>query len=349
MTSPSFERVDYQLRYNKHIERKLVFDLLAKAKPAVGFDSHGYMGFGSMWFSDFRLAHRILGLTRMISVERLEYAGRADFNRPYRSIEVRGGNSTQFLSALKREEWGSPYISWLDYDGCLEDSVVNDLGIFLDRCAPNSVLLVSVNANRTNYRPRLKTTGTGRERIDTSLGQVEKLLGNGVVAPRFEPVQNKGAHGDVTEDQFAEFLAVSMLAFMAHRVAASGRKYGVSAEGKDIPLRFLPLFNFCHKDGPEMVTVGGVICSGTDEGNPWCDDAALGIIRSSSDKLPEHRRLDLVPLTLKEKMTLDSCLPHPEQDFLADAKTKGIRLDEAELTKYWRYYGYFPVFFEVPV
>lgn len=347
MTSPSFERIDYQLRYNKHIERKLVFDLLAKSKPFVGFDGHAYIGFGSMWFSDFRLAHRILGLTRMISMEREEYAERAEFNLPYRCIEVRGGNSTECLSGLKPEEWQSPFISWLDYDGCLDDSVVKDLGIFLDRCLPNSVLLTSINANRSNYRPR--NMPPSRTRIGTALGQVEALLGNGVVPPRFEPKEEVGAHGDVPEDRFAEFLAESLLAFMVHRVAASGRKYGVTAEGDNIPLSFLPLFNFCHKDGVEMVTVGGVVCSGANVGNPWRDDIALGVERNPLDRLPVHRRLDLVPLTLKEKMTLDSCLPHIEQNFIDDAKGKGVRLADSELSKYWRYYDHFPVFFEVPV
>jgi hypothetical protein len=347
MTSPSFERIDYQLRYNKHIERKVIFDVLARAKPTVGFDSHRYLGFGSMWFSDFRLAHRILGLNSMISMEREEYSERATFNQPYRCIDVHGENSTDFLRKLK---WNSPFISWLDYDGCLEESVVEDLRILLDGCLADSVVLVSVNAKRSNYRPKSSMKEIIGKRIGTALGQVEEILGNGVVSPRFEPkVESGAAHGDVSEEHFAEFFAEALLAFMVHRVASAGRKFGVSADGKDIPLRFLPLFNFCHKDGVEMVTVGGVICSGSDDGNPWCNDAALGIERNSPDKLPMHHRLDMVPLTLKEKLTLDSCLPHARPDFLAEAKGKGVRLDDSELSKYWHYYGQFPVFFEVPI
>lgn len=348
MTGPSFERIDYQLRYNKHIERKLIFDVLARAKPLIGFDSHRYLGFGSMWFSDFRLAHRILGLNSMISMEREEYSERATFNQPYRCIDVHGENSTEFLRKFK---WDSPFISWLDYDGCLETSVVEDLGILLDDSPANSVVLVSVNAKRSNYRPKSLMKETVGKRLGTALGQVEALLGSGVVSPRFEPpkVDTGAAHGDVSEGNFAEFFAEALLAFMAHRVVSVGRKFGVSPDGKDIPLRFLPLFNFCHKDGVEMVTVGGVVCSGSNDGNPWCNDAALGLERDPIDRLPKHQRLDLVPLTLKEKLTLDSCLPYEEPDFLAAAKGKGVCLDDSELSKYWRYYGQFPVFFEVPV
>lgn len=347
MTSPSFERIDYQLRYNKHIERKLVFDALARALPLVGFDQHHYLGFGSMWFSDFRLAHRILGLNNMISMEREEHEIRANFNRPYRCITVKGENSTDYL---RKKEWDSPLISWLDYDGCLEHSVVEDLQLLLSGCAANSVVLVSVNASRRNYRPKQLVAGSPGKRISTALGQIEALLGVGVVSPRFEPNSPAigAAHNDVPDERFAEFLAEALLAFMAHHVAKGGRKFGGTTTGKEIPMRFLPLFNFCHKDGVEMVTVGGVLCSSVDEGNPWCNDVALGIERNA-DKLPKHHRLDLVPLTLKEKMTLDSCLPHGEADFLAEVKAKGVGLDDSELSKYRRYYDHFPVFFEAPI
>ena len=347
MTSPSFERIDYQLRYNKHIERKLVFDVLVRAMPLVGFEQHRYLGFGSMWFSDFRLAHRVLGLGEMISMERKEYEDRANFNRPYRCITVKGEDSTEFLRTV---EWNSPFISWLDYDGCLELSVVEDLGLFLDGCPANSIVLVSVNSGRANYRPKAAAARDVGKRISTALGQVEALLGAGVVPPRFEPAPpvSGAAHGDVREAEFAEFLAEALLAFMTHRVAKGGRKFGETVDGKAIPMRFLPLFNFCHKDGAEMVTVGGVVCSGQDEDNPWCNDLALGVERNA-DRLPKHRRLDLVPLTLKEKLTLDSCLPHAEVDFMTEAKQKGIGLDDAELLKYRRYYSHFPVFFEAPI
>ncbi len=345
MTSPSFERIDYQLRYNKHIERKLVFDVLSRAKPLVGFDRHRYIGFGSMWFSDFRIAHRILGLNSMVSMEREQYKERANFNRPYRCITVEGENSTDYL---RKMEWNVPLISWLDYDGCLEQSVTEDLGILLDSCPMNSIVLVSVNAARVNYRPKME--GAVRKRIDTALGQIESLLGAGVVAPRFEPPPpSAGAmHGDVSEGQFAEFLAEALLAFMTHRVKSTMRKSSAITTEENDPLRFLPLFNFCHKDGVEMVTVGGVVCGSTDVKNPWCNDMALGIERDAN-KFPKHHRLDLVPLTLKEKLTLDSCLPHGEEDFLAEAKAMGIGLDDSELSKYRRYYDHFPVFFEAPI
>lgn len=341
MTSPSFERIDYQLRYNKHIERKLIFDVLLRARQLIGFNDHQYLGFGSMWFADFRLAHRLLGLHRMISMEHAQYAPRARFNSPYHSIQVKGGHSSTILESI---DWSLPVVAWLDYDGTLEPQVAKDLKFVLEHSAPNSVVLVTLNAARGSYRP--KKDGH-RDRIETALGQVEYMLMPGVVPARFEPPPTTSSHGDVKEQLFPEFLAEAVLSYMMHAVVTSGgRLTPGSSEAQ--PSGFVPLFNFCHKDGVDMITVGGAITGGGD--SIWRNQIAEDIERSSDQGIPVHQRLDLVPLTLKEKLVLDSCLPESEQTiFLARAKDNGIRLGDDELQKYWRHYRHFPVFFEAPV
>lgn len=276
----------------------------------------------------------------MVSMERFQYAQRARFNRPYRCIEVKEGNSTDVVRNL---EWNAPLIAWLDYDGCLEQSVVDDIDVLLGNCPRDSVVLLTINAVRTSYRPRNTDAEKRRTRGSTALGQIELLLGDGVISPRFEPQQQAvgSMHGDVPEGAFAECLAEALLAFMVHRVRRSGREWDVE---RKIPMEFLPLFNVFHKDGADMVTVGGVLCGSSRDDQPWRHEA-LGIKRNPQG-MPDHIRLDLVPLTLKEKLVLDSCLPQSEQGFVAEAKERGICLDAAELTKYWRYYDYFPVFLE---
>lgn len=341
MISPSFERIDYQLRYNKHIERKLIFDVLLRAQQLIGLSGHQYLGFGSMWFADFRLAHRLLGLHRMISMEHAQYAPRARFNSPYHSIEVKGGNSTAILESIN---WSIPVVVWLDYDGTLETLVARDLRFVLEKCAPDSVVLITLNAARGSYRPKKEGR---RDRIDTALGQVEYMLTPGVVPARFEPSSATASHGDVREEDFPEFLAEAVLSYMLHVVVGNGgRLLPDSAEVQ--PVNFVPLFNFCHKDGADMITVGGAVAGADD--SVWRTKVAVGVELSDEQGLPSHQRLDLVPLTLKEKLVLDSCLPEAEQaTFLVRAKNSGIQLHEAELQKYWRHYRHFPVFFEAPV
>lgn len=343
MTSPSFERIDYHLRYNKQIERKLVFSVLTKATQFINFKEFCYLGFGSMWFSDFRLAHHILGPSSMISIERKKYEKRANFNRPYKCITVQGDESTEFL---RNRIWETPHIAWLDYDGNLNDSVIDDLKILLDNCPLNSVILISINSSRKNYRPRNSSQNSGPlKRIDTAIGQVETLLGAGAIPAKFEPQIKTGAHGDVSEAQFSEFLSESILSFMIHRLKNLKRKFKNQNSNDENLLTFRPLFNFCHVDGAEIITVGGVICSETDDNNNWKNDHLLQIQRNIDD-FPIHKRLDLIPLTLKEKLILDSCLPHSEIDFLMEIKSFDVGIDDQELIKYRNFYAHFPVFFE---
>lgn len=341
MISPSFERIDYQLRYNKHIERKLIFDVLLRAQQLIGFAEHQYLGFGSMWFADFRLAHRLLGIRRMISMEHSAYAPRAEFNSPYHSIEVKGGESNAILQSM---DWSFPVVAWLDYDGTLETGVVKDLKLVLEKCAPNSVILVTVNAARGSYRPKVEGK---KARIDTALGQVEAMLVPGVVPARFEPASTTGSHGDIREQDFPEFLAEAILTYMKHVIVQSGGRTSPGTS-EAITMNFLPLFNFCHKDGADMITIGGVVTEHAD--TLWREKISEDIERAPQNDLPIHQRLDLVPITLKEKLVLDECLPESEQSvFLERAKESGIRLEDDELGKYWRHYRHFPVFFEAPV
>ncbi|MDO3507189.1 O-methyltransferase [Ralstonia pseudosolanacearum] len=341
-SSPSFERIDYQLRYNKHIERKMIFDLLSRAHQHVGLANHRYLGLGSIWFADFRLAHRMLGMHNMVSMEREPYADRARFNSPYHSIDVKGGDSSTTLDEL---DWTTPTVSWLDYDGALTPSVSSDIRKVLEKSPVDSILIVTVNAARGTYRPR--QVPAQRKRSETALGQIESMLMQGVVSQRFEPTESGASHGDVREADFPEFLAEAILAFMMHVAGNAGHTI-VDESGNAVPVVFLPLFNFCHKDNADMVTVGGALIPlGS---SVWSEGVAADVLVDSVNALPRHLRLDLVPLTLKEKLVLDSCLPATETgNFVERAKACGIRIDDDELVKYWQHYRHFPVFFEAPI
>lgn len=348
MNLASFERIDYQLRYNKHIERKLVFDTFVKVVQEFPSLGHKYLGFGSIWFSDFRLAHRVLGLRDLKSMEFHDYVGRAEFNKPYRAIDVLPGNCSATLRMMPPEYWSNSIISWMDFDGCLEPQVVGDLAYLLEKCAPQSVVVITVNSSRDNYRPRVRGEEERRRRENTSVGQVEELLRASVVPQRFEPQPTEGGVlQDVTERDFPEFLAEALLLFMGHIVASSGRTT-VAASGATELLQFLPLFNFAHKDGADMVTVGGAIVSGSTE-PIWRERVSHGIERRAQDQLPTYQRLDMMPLTLREKVALDACLPDGMNEFVVRAQEVGLRLANGELEKYWRYYRHFPVFLESPV
>lgn len=338
--TPSFERFDYVLRTNKHIERKLVFDVLQSADRIINLHNHWYLGFGSMWFSDFRLAHRLLGMRSMLSLEHAEHAERAEFNRPFSSVTVSGGDSTVILEKLEAEKWEKPLIAWLDYDGEVNNGVVDDLALIIDRAAQNSVVILTVNAARGTYRVR--KPGGQLNRSETSVGVVESFLGAHCTPPRFVPaLNNAGFSQDVRESDFPGFLAEALLTFLQHRIINGAREHN----GERI--RFVPLYNLCHKDGADMVTVGGAICTESDAAK-WRECIARNPALANQDGETTHCRLDLIPVTLKEKITLDACLPIPDDDqiFIAKAKALGLALKDDELRKYRQLHRHFPVFAE---
>jgi hypothetical protein len=293
-----------------------------------------------MWFGDFRLAHKLLGIKDMISLEHEVHAERAHFNRPFSSITVAGGASTATISELPEERWNTPLVAWLDYDGEINEDVISDLALILEKSKPNTVLIFTVNGVRNTYRVR--KPGGQLMRSETSVGVVEQFLGENCTPARFEPTENQaGFFQDVRDADFPEFLAESLLTYLQHHVAHGAR------EENGARLTFVPLYSLCHKDGADMVTVGGVICTEI-EAQIWRDCATTHPILTGEDGAVEFCKLDLIPVTLKEKITLDSCLPIPLDDpsFLDRARQEGLKLGDDELKKYKKFYRHFPVFVE---
>ncbi len=332
----SFDKINYLIRPNKHIERKLIFDALSKANSVFDLSKHRYIGFGSFWFVDFMLAHRIIGLNDMWSIEHEEYEKRANFNRPYASIRILPGRSSTVFREIASEDWEQPNITWLDYDGVFDEDAASDIDILTRKSSQTSFLIITVNGNRSSYRT---TNPDGKKNI--SLDMLDKIAGSHNLPFRTKSYRVTGAGEkiDIPESDFPQILSETILNMMKHKVTSSGRIFN----GK--PATFLPLFNFCHVDGTEMVTVGGAIIS-SEEIEKLKNILNESCYLDHSNGLPKHLKLDLVQLTVKEKMALDRILPNKESEFEEMAKQEGIELNEDQLRKYRNCYRYFPIFAE---
>lgn len=375
--SASFEQFDYQLRSNKHIERKLVFELLLRARKYFSLEKYKYLGLGSLWFADHRLAHRLLNIDELISIEANEYAARADFNKPYGSIKVLPGMSHEVLPQFKKEDWDTPYIVWMDYDGLLDENVQADLSKFVTNLQPGSVILITLNASFRSYKTNQTGIAAAERRGETiDPRAVEKLirfLGN-VVPEKYLLKDENGKFRDVTAAEFPQIMAESILKYLGHKVTTSGRegdaaenKDGDAADNKDEataeqtivenpivrkktkqkPLCFVPLFNMFHKDGADMITVGGAICA-EKEVEAWRSLLAADPVLKSQASLPIHHKLDLIPITLREKLVLDSLLPSV-QPLGKLAANSGLKIEDEQIEKYRQHYRHFPMFFESPL
>jgi hypothetical protein len=65
---PSFDAVNYSLRPSKSIQRQLVFAGVRALQDSLD-PAQVYVGFGSIWFTDFVMAHKMLRIDDMVSIE----------------------------------------------------------------------------------------------------------------------------------------------------------------------------------------------------------------------------------------------------------------------------------------
>ena len=142
---PSYEKINYLLRPNKSVERKMVCEMLSSISTIEDMTSYQYIGFGSTYFADFSLFHRNLGISRMISIEKEERAqDRCEFNKPFACIELTIGNSSNILPNLNINTRNS--IIWLDYDGIISEVVFSDINTIFGMMKPDSFFMLSINA-----------------------------------------------------------------------------------------------------------------------------------------------------------------------------------------------------------
>jgi hypothetical protein len=311
----AYDTLNYSLRPNKAIQRQLAFEgleILARHMPVAAAK---YIGFGSVWFADFSMAHKRLGIQDMLSIEKdpILYS-RAKFNAPFRTVQVEEGDSNTVLKTLLVDEvaMSKPWIVWLDYTSSLTPEVMEDIDLVTDRAPPNSVILVTINAMAKNY-------GTG---LDGRRNLIKDRFGDAVsddLAPeRFE----KG--------NLPETVADCGLRYIDSRCKSFGRKPG-----------FIPAFKMPYRDSAHMVTFGGVLPALGQEKQIEVDVAAP--TWPGFPAVP----IETPPLTAKETQALLRLLPSVQDLTRADVQGTGFDLEDDKLKVYCAHYRRYPSFFQV--
>lgn len=79
--SSTGDKIDYTLRIQKNIERKILCDIIRSLNYFATVDQYRYIGFGSFYYKDFLLLHETYNIHEGISVEkdRTSYARNVDF------------------------------------------------------------------------------------------------------------------------------------------------------------------------------------------------------------------------------------------------------------------------------
>ena len=110
--SRSSLKVPYDLRPAKQIERRMLVDGFQRlAQAGFPIRDYQYTGFGSLYFVDFVLFHKLLGIHRMLTVEHDQsLADRVEFNRPFDCVEIAMKSAGEVIPSLARD---LRHILWL--------------------------------------------------------------------------------------------------------------------------------------------------------------------------------------------------------------------------------------------
>jgi hypothetical protein len=325
----SYREINYSIRPAKAIERKMLCDAFRRVSHIAKLSSYRYIGFGSPFFNDFLLIHRALGLTKLIDIEKQEHdSPRFRFNRPFRCVKIKFGLSTKILPTLS---WRDRTIAWLDYDGTLDNDVLDDVATFATRARSGSILVVSVNANDGGAEDL-----PAPERPARRFQLLRERLGGKV--PRTVRLSDDKERDLVPTDLSGWGLAKLYARIITNQIS-DARADRNGTEPSDRRVGYRQLFHFHYKDGARMLTVGGILFDEKDR--KAVDACRFEDIDYVVPDGGEPYVIDVPSITLKEARYIDRHLPKAGQPAV-----RGIGVPEGDVKKYAKLYRWYPAFAE---
>lgn len=322
----SYDKINYLLRPNKSVERKMVCEMLSGISSIKDLSTYMYVGLGSVYFADFLLFHRSLGIAKMVSIESDDKVkDRCEFNKPFSCIDLKMGESTNILPNLDIQ--GNYSIVWMDYDGAISDSVFSDINTVVGKMRPDSFFMLSLNADTCVLKTPLEEDGE--------------------VNPEKRVVEMIGDDRFPNQFRDKEMTAKTYLSLLHHcimsEIAAAVRKRNAMADDKVV---FHQTVNFLYLDGIRMLTLGGFLF----KENEMEDHLTKMCIRN----LPYYKndvesfKIQCPVLSLKEIQALNSHLPCIERDNgkLEDDFLNDFPLNNSDIRKYAALYRYYPSYVE---
>ena len=311
------DSINYQLRPNKNVERKLFIEMFRRLDGALNISEYRYIGMGGLWFADFSLIHRRLGLTDLTSIE-MRQPARAHFNRPFECVQVEEGETSVVLPTL---DLGTrPAIIWLDYDSDLNGPVLEDIETVTSDAAALSICIVTIQGSVRQVTNQKGPEGQSLSRLEA----LEHYAGDVV------PFDLKNS--DITGSTFPGVVSGILLNAFSHGVRKAARG-----------LRFQPLLNVAYKDGATMVTVGGLLHDAAETPVSFDEHDPLPFWPPSTT--PYWIRVPL--LTVREKAALDQMMPGNEPPTAELVRAKlGFELSDEKLAAYHTFYRQYPMFAE---
>ncbi len=311
----SGSKINYDLRPAKNVERKMLSEAFRCLTSFGSMSSYRYIGFGSHFFSDFRLFHRSLGITQMISIEgNSEFERRCRFNCPYGCIRVVIGKAA---SVLPRLPWNKKTILWLDYDNRLDQEVLSDIKFACFKAVSGSMIVVTVD---TRVKPPEEEDNPDK-RLDWLEGCLHEKVPVGIRNRDLAEWGTAKVYRTIIDNEIRKTLS---------------DRNGTLREERQI--QYEQLFNFEYADSVKMLTTGGLLYEKREA--PLLEKSGLKLlqfVRSGEDPY----QIETPNLTFSEIRHLNKYLPKTSARRLRDCP-----IPEVDVNRYSNVYRYFPSFIE---
>jgi hypothetical protein len=306
----SYLKVSYDLRPAKQVERRMILDAF-QSLMVSGFPirDYQYIGFGSIYFVDFVLLHKILGINNLLSIEGdRSITKRVEFNKPFDLIKIRMDYSGDVITGLDRDQ---KIILWLDYDYRLCKNIVEDITLASNILSSGSIILITVD---------VRPPEDGNSPSDWRL--------------YYETEAKNFTEFNWTDENYTQ----TSLPKTTGRILMNAIISGINGRDK---IKYYPLFNFLYSDSCPMLTVGGLIGDEMDGRKVMeCSFEGMNFIRRDINDDTFHIRVPKI--TKKERFYLDHKMPINE-----GWSPKEFEISEDDLKDYNAIYRYYPSFAEL--
>jgi hypothetical protein len=305
----SYLRVQYELRAAKQVERRMIIDTLQMlALTGFHISEYQYTGFGSVYFVDFILFHKLLGIKRMLSAEdSLSIKKRVDFNKPFDCVEVKMGSIGDVIPQLSKDR---EHLLWLDYDSVLSEEHLQDTWLAAAHLPRRSVLLVTIDVEPPD---------------DSNNPRDWRLFYQRIAGDYIGPLKS------------VKDFAKSKLPTVNRDIVVRAIQSGLA--GREV--EFLPLFCFLYADGHRMLTIGGMI-GGEEEKLKIAGTSLLSTTYLRLDLKAPPYEIRVPCVTRKERLYLDRAMPCRSK-----WKPKEFELPEEDIAAYREIYRFFPAYAEL--
>lgn len=315
--TPEIDEINYRLRPAKSIERKMMADLLQKVGHIKPIREYQYIGFGSIFFSEFRLFHRRFGIEDMVNIEKLfEAKQRVDFNKPFDCIKVVMEHSQSALDA-DEVNWEKPTILWLDYTSELRRRMLHrELQKFFSDAEPGSVFFVTLNAQPPDT-DELDEIETHKELLKNrfSKGTVPRDLDDNLEGPEYGNAFRR---------------------IIMNKIEGKYLRDRNIARAEEDELTFEQLCNFIYTDTSLMMTLGGILLTpGMEDNFEAANFEDLDFFKPGEDQY----RIGIPSVTFDETRVLEKSLPNSLSSCEAP-------VPDPEKERFKKVYRYFPRFTE---